>query len=69
MTFVAAFSQKQGRNWRIISGLLGIIAGIIILTYPIASAATLAFIGGIWLVILGIMQIVTGFQLRSLRKA
>ena len=54
MTFVAAFAQKQGRNWRIISGLLGIIAGIIILTYPISSAVTLAFIGGIWLVILGI---------------
>ena len=64
MTFVAAFAQKQGRNWRIISGLLGIIAGIIILTYPISSAVTLAFIGGIWLVILGIMQIVAGFQLR-----
>ena len=38
MTFVAAFSQKQGRNWRIIMGLLGILAGIIILTYPISSA-------------------------------
>ena len=35
MTFVAAFSQKQGRNLRIFMGLLGILAGIIILTYPI----------------------------------
>jgi uncharacterized membrane protein HdeD (DUF308 family) len=67
MTFVAAFAQKQGRNWRILSGLLGIIAGVIILTYPISSAVTLAFIGGIWLVILGITQVVAGFQLRSLR--
>ena len=65
MTFVAAFAQKQGRNWRIVSGLLGIIAGIIILTYPISSAVTLALIGGIWLIILGIMQIVAGFQLRT----
>jgi uncharacterized membrane protein HdeD (DUF308 family) len=69
MTFVAAFAQKQGRNWRIISGLLGIIAGIIILTYPISSAVTLALIGGIWLIILGITQIIAGFQLRSLRRA
>jgi uncharacterized membrane protein HdeD (DUF308 family) len=69
MTFVAAFSQKQGRNWRIFSGILGVIAGIIILTYPISSAVTLAFIGGIWLVILGITQVVAGFQLRSLRRA
>ena len=45
MTFVAAFSVKQGRPWRIFMGLLGILAGIIILTYPISSALTLAFIG------------------------
>jgi uncharacterized membrane protein HdeD (DUF308 family) len=67
MTFVAAFSTKIGRNWRIFSGLLGILAGIIILTYPISSAVTLALIGGIWLIILGVMQIIGGFQLRSAR--
>ena len=69
MTFVAAFSVKQGRNWRIAMGLLGVIAGIIILTYPISSALTLAFIGGIWLVVLGIFQAVAGFQLRRARTA
>ncbi len=67
MTFVAAFSQKQGRNWRIFMGLLGILAGIVILTYPISSAVTLAFIGGIWLVVLGFMQVFAGFQLRAVR--
>ena len=56
MTFVAAFSVKQGRNWGIFIGILGVLAGIVILAYPIDSALTLAFIGGIWLVILGIMR-------------
>lgn len=69
MTFIAAFSVKQGRNWRIAMGLLGVVAGIIILTYPISSALTLAFIGGIWLVVLGIFQVVAGFQLRKARTA
>ena len=50
-------------------GLLGIVAGIVVLTWPISSAVTLAFIAGIWLVILGIMQIVMGFQLRRARSA
>jgi uncharacterized membrane protein HdeD (DUF308 family) len=68
MTFVAAFSVKQGRNWGIFIGILGVLAGIVILAYPIDSALTLAFIGGIWLVILGIMQIVAGFQLRRAHK-
>ena len=65
MTFVAAFSVKQGRNWGIFIGILGVLAGIVILAYPIDSALTLAFIGGIWLVILGIMQVVAGIQLRN----
>jgi uncharacterized membrane protein HdeD (DUF308 family) len=68
MTFIAAFQQKEGRNWRIIMGLLGVLAGIIILTYPISSALTFAFIGGIWLVVLGVLQVVAGFQLRSARS-
>ena len=55
---------KQGRNWRLFSGILGVLAGIIILVYPITSAVTLAFIGGIWLVILGVTQIFAGFRLR-----
>ena len=32
MTFIGAFARKAGRNWGIASGLLGIIAGIIVLT-------------------------------------
>ena len=69
MTFVAAFAVKQGRNWRLFSGILGIVAGIIILVYPITSAVTLAFIGGFWLVILGVTQVIAGFQLRRARSA
>jgi uncharacterized membrane protein HdeD (DUF308 family) len=69
MTFAAAFSVKQGRNWGIAMGILGILAGIVILVYPISSAVILAQIGGIWLVILGVMQIVAGYRLRQARKA
>jgi uncharacterized membrane protein HdeD (DUF308 family) len=68
MTYVAAFAVKQGRNWRLFSGILGILAGIIILVYPITSAVTLAFIGGIWLVILGVTQLIAGFRLRQARS-
>jgi uncharacterized membrane protein HdeD (DUF308 family) len=68
MTFIAAFAQKEGRNWLILSGLLGIVAGLIVLIYPISSAVTLAIIGGIWLIVLGIMQIIAGFQIRSARN-
>ncbi len=65
MTFIGAFARKAGRNWGIASGILGIIAGLIVLTYPISSAVTLALIAGIWLIILGVMQIAAGIQLRN----
>jgi uncharacterized membrane protein HdeD (DUF308 family) len=65
MTFIGAFARKAGRNWGILSGLLGIIAGLIVLTYPISSAVTLALIAGIWLIILGVMQVAAGIQLRN----
>ena len=37
--FVSAFEVKQGRNWGIFMGILGVIAGIIVLEYPGMSAA------------------------------
>ena len=68
LTFIGAFSRKEGRGWQLFIGVLGIIAGIIVLQYPIDSAVTLALIGGIWLIILGIMQIVAAFQIRRVAK-
>lgn len=67
MTFIDAFSRKEGRNWKVFMGVLGVIAGIIVLVYPMSSAVTLALVGGIWLIILGIMQVVAAFQLRGQR--
>ena len=68
MELVGAFSHKQGRIWNIVLGIISIVAGFIILEYPITSLATLALVVGIWLVILGIMEIFAAFQLRSLAK-
>lgn len=68
VTFVRAFEVKEGRGWGIFMGVLGIVAGIIVLEYPAMSAATLALFGGIWLIILGGMQIYAAFKLRGLAK-
>jgi len=67
--FVTAFEVQKGRNWRLFSSILGVVAGIVVLVYPISSALTLALFGGIWLVILGITQIIAAFELRSAAKA
>jgi uncharacterized membrane protein HdeD (DUF308 family) len=54
-----------GRGWAICYGLLSIIAGFVVLAYPFDSIVTLALVVGVWLMILGIMETVSGFGMRS----
>ena len=48
----------------LLSGVLGIIAGLILLFWPAISILTLAFLAGIWLIVLGITQFSLAMQLR-----
>ena len=54
-----------GRGWAIFFGVISAIAGIVVLAYPFDSIVTLALVAGIWLVIIGVMEIVSGFVMRS----
>jgi uncharacterized membrane protein HdeD (DUF308 family) len=65
-----AISQREmrGRGWNIFSGILGIIAGIILLAYPGISVLALAVVVSIWLIVYGMMLISVAFQMRSLAR-
>jgi uncharacterized membrane protein HdeD (DUF308 family) len=69
--FVVAVSHRDmpGRGWRIFMGILGFIAGLIVLAEPGISLVTLAWVLGIWLVVYGIMEIVVSLQVRKLEHA
>jgi uncharacterized membrane protein HdeD (DUF308 family) len=54
-----------GRGWAIFFGLISIIAGVVVLAYPFDSIVTLALVVGIWLIILGVMEVISGFGMRS----
>jgi uncharacterized membrane protein HdeD (DUF308 family) len=58
-----------GRGWEIFMGILGILAGLVVLMYPEPSLVVLATISGIWLIILGIFEIVGAFRLRNTAQA
>jgi uncharacterized membrane protein HdeD (DUF308 family) len=64
---VAAGSAPSvpGRGWAIILGLLTVLAGVIMISWPIGSIATLTILVGWWLLFIGIAEIVHAFQLRS----
>jgi uncharacterized membrane protein HdeD (DUF308 family) len=67
----AALSDRgmQGRGWTILMGLLGVVAGIVVLAYPAISLATLAVVLGFWLLVYGIMEVALAFRLRSVGHA
>lgn len=66
----AGIESADGRGWNIFGGIVLLIGGFIILLWPGMSLVTLAWVSGIWLVFLGIFEIVASLQIRSaLKKA
>jgi uncharacterized membrane protein HdeD (DUF308 family) len=62
-----AIADKQfpGRGWAIFFGSVSVLAGFVVLAYPFDSIVTLALVVGIWLVVLGVTEIISGFGMRS----
>jgi uncharacterized membrane protein HdeD (DUF308 family) len=66
--FMAA-EQKEGRGWNIFGGIIMLIGGLVVLTWPGISLVTLAWVTGIWLIVSGIFEIIAAFRLKSMHKA
>jgi uncharacterized membrane protein HdeD (DUF308 family) len=62
--FVVAVGEPEGRAGNIVIAILDFIAGIVILSWPGPSLATLAVIIGIVLLFRGTLWIVAGWELR-----
>lgn len=54
-----------GRGWQIFLGIITLIAGIIVMSYPISSLATLTLVTGIWLIVIGAFEIIASFGIRK----
>lgn len=54
-----------GRNWAIAGAVVTILAGIAAIVYPISSVVTLALLGGIALLVVGIVGLVHAIQWKS----
>ncbi len=59
---------RPGRLLSLAAGVLGVVAGIIVLANPQVSLRVLAVILGLWLVVFGALTIATGFQMRSAER-
>ena len=57
--------HTPGRGWQIILGIITLIGGVIVMAYPISSLGTLTLVVGIWLIILGVAEIIASFGIRK----
>jgi uncharacterized membrane protein HdeD (DUF308 family) len=69
-TTIWAISEPgvPGRGWNIFFGVISLIAGIVVLAFPFDSIVTLALVAGFWLIVIGVMEIISAFGMRREAK-
>jgi uncharacterized membrane protein HdeD (DUF308 family) len=55
---------RGSRGWAIAFGLISLIAGIVVVSVPENSVNALAFLLGIWFIVMGLFELAAGFVLR-----
>ncbi|CAN5243261.1 HdeD family acid-resistance protein [soil metagenome] len=53
------------RGWVAFAGIITILAGFVMLAYPFTSLGTLLLVAAVWLIVLGIVEIIAAVKLRS----
>jgi uncharacterized membrane protein HdeD (DUF308 family) len=57
-----------GRGWEIFLGVMSLLAGMIMLGSPFDTIVILAWVVGVWLVVIGVSEIVSSFAIRKASK-
>ncbi|MFJ9543126.1 HdeD family acid-resistance protein [Streptomyces sp. NPDC101225] len=57
--------SMPARGWQIFLGIVTFVAGIVLIDSPFRSVAVLTLVGGIWLVAVGAVEIITAIRMRG----
>jgi uncharacterized membrane protein HdeD (DUF308 family) len=60
-----SYKELPARGWYGVLGVLSVIAGVVVFVWPWDSIVVLTLVIGVWLVVMGIIEIVRGFQMRN----
>jgi uncharacterized membrane protein HdeD (DUF308 family) len=72
VTLLAAalsFDHMPARGWQVLSGVIIVIGGGVLIIYPLDSIEVLTLVAGIWLIVIGVVDVVSAFQVRHRLKA
>jgi uncharacterized membrane protein HdeD (DUF308 family) len=61
-------TAAESRAWNLLMGVLGLVAGILILSQPGIGLVTLVWIVGIGLIVQGLLEIASAIAIRRLEK-
>ncbi len=69
-TAVSAISDPTlpGRGWEIFFGVVSLLAGVVMLATPFDSLAVLTMVVGIWLIVLGVFEVIAALGIRKAVK-
>ncbi len=67
MTTTVALSTEglPARGWQAFLGIVTVVAGVVLIVSPIGSILTLTVLAGVWLLAIGVMEIVHAVYLRT----
>lgn len=57
--------ELSGRGWQALTGVVELLAGLIMLVWPVSSVVTLAQVVGVFLIVIGVMQVIKALKLRG----
>ena len=63
----AISSRKQDPHWKVtlIEGIVGVVAGVLVLAWPGIAGLTLLFIIAAWAIVTGVLEIIAAFHLHN----
>ena len=66
-TTISAISDPHlpGRGWSIFVGVTSLLAGLIMLGSPLGTIVLLALVVGVWLVVIGVFEVISSFGMRK----
>jgi uncharacterized membrane protein HdeD (DUF308 family) len=56
----------RGSGWSVLFGVVSLIAGIVVVSAPISSVTAIAILLGVWFAVMGVMEIIGAFVVRSM---